>query len=65
VDGERDAEEIAELAVEVACATLGVLDGADDDLGQGAESLLFGIGEMSILLGLLRAFFRFCEQNLE
>lgn len=29
-----------------------------------SESLLYGIGEMSILLGLLRAFFRLCEQNL-
>ena len=39
VDGERDAEEVAELAVEVAGAALGVLDGADDDVGQGAEPL--------------------------
>lgn len=28
------------------------------------ESLLYGIGEMSILLGRLRAFFGLCEQNL-
>ncbi|MEB3214379.1 MAG: hypothetical protein VKL39_23730 [Leptolyngbyaceae bacterium] len=28
------------------------------------ESLLHGIGEMSTLLGLLRAFFHLCEQNL-
>lgn len=28
------------------------------------ESLLYGIGEMSILLGLLRVFFGLCEQNL-
>lgn len=35
-------------------------------LGAGAvwESLLYGIGEMSILLGLLRSFFGLCEQNL-
>ena len=39
VDGERDAEEVAELAVEVDGAALGVLDGADDDVGQGAEPL--------------------------
>jgi hypothetical protein len=32
--------------------------------GNVFESLLYGIGEMSILLGLLRAFFSFCEQNL-
>jgi hypothetical protein len=32
--------------------------------GQVSESLLYGIGEMSILLGLLRAFFKQCEQNL-
>ncbi len=30
-----------------------------------SESLLYGIGEMSILLGLLRAFFGLCEQNLD
>jgi hypothetical protein len=29
-----------------------------------SESLLYGIGEMSILLGLLRFIFRHCEQNL-
>lgn len=29
-----------------------------------SESLLYGIGEMSILLGLLRYVFRQCEQNL-
>lgn len=28
------------------------------------ESLLYGIGEMSILLGLLRHIFQQCEQNL-
>lgn len=28
------------------------------------ESLLYGIGAMSVLLGLLREFFRLCEQNL-
>lgn len=35
-------------------------------LGAGAvwESLLYGIGEMSILLGLLRSLFELCEQNL-
>jgi hypothetical protein len=33
--------------------------------GSVAESLLYGIGEMSILLGLLRTFFGFCQQNLE
>ncbi len=32
--------------------------------GTVAETLLYGIGEMSILLGLLRAFFGLCEQNL-
>ena len=32
--------------------------------GQVAESLLHGIGEMSILLGLIRTFFELCEQNL-
>ncbi len=32
--------------------------------GQVGESLLYGIGEMSILLGLLRAIFQQCEQNL-
>jgi hypothetical protein len=37
VGEERDAEEVAELAVEVAGATLGMLDGADHDVGQGAE----------------------------
>ena len=29
------------------------------------ETLLHGIGEMSILLGLLRSFFLLCEQNLD
>ncbi len=29
-----------------------------------SESLLYGIGEMSILLGLLRSIFQQCEQNL-
>jgi hypothetical protein len=33
--------------------------------GAVAESLLYGIGEMSILLGLLRIFFGLCQQNLE
>jgi hypothetical protein len=32
--------------------------------GSVAESLLYGIGEMSILLGLLRTFFGLCQQNL-
>lgn len=32
--------------------------------GTVSESLLYGIGEMSILLGLLRVFFGLCEQNL-
>ena len=32
--------------------------------GLVSESLLHGIGEMSILLGLLRVFFGLCEQNL-
>lgn len=32
--------------------------------GEVLESLLHGIGEMSILLGLLRVFFGLCEQNL-
>ena len=32
--------------------------------GVVSASLLYGIGEMSILLGLLRVFFGFCEQNL-
>lgn len=32
--------------------------------GQVGESLLYGIGEMSILLGLLRSIFQQCEQNL-
>ena len=31
--------------------------------GSVAESLLFGFGEMSILLGLLRTFFGLCQQN--
>jgi hypothetical protein len=29
-----------------------------------SKSLLYGIGEMSILLGLLRVFFGYCQQNL-
>ncbi len=29
------------------------------------ELLLHGIGEMSILLGIRRAFFQFCQQNLD
>jgi hypothetical protein len=33
--------------------------------GIGWESLLHGIGEMSILLGLLRVFFGLCELNLD
>ena len=32
--------------------------------GVVSASLLYGIGEMSILLGLLRVFFGLCEQNL-
>lgn len=32
--------------------------------GGVSESLLYGIGEMSILLGLLQTFFGLCEQNL-
>jgi hypothetical protein len=32
--------------------------------GEVSESLLYGIGEMSIVLGLLRTFFGLCEQNL-
>jgi hypothetical protein len=32
--------------------------------GTVAETLLYGIGEMSILLGLLRVFFGYCQQNL-
>jgi hypothetical protein len=32
--------------------------------GTAWESLLYGIGEMSILLGLLRSFFELCQQNL-
>jgi hypothetical protein len=32
--------------------------------GTAWESLLYGIGEMSILLGLLRSFFGLCQQNL-
>ena len=33
--------------------------------GGVSETLLYGIAEMSILLGLLRSFFGLCEQNLE
>ncbi len=33
--------------------------------GIGSVSLLHGIGEMSILLGLLRVFFGLCERNLD
>lgn len=33
--------------------------------GEVLESLLYGIGEMSILLGLLRAFFQCCAKNLD
>jgi len=33
--------------------------------GEASESLLHGIGEMSILLGLLHAFFQQCIENLE
>ncbi|NEP18762.1 MAG: hypothetical protein F6J97_17990 [Leptolyngbya sp. SIO4C1] len=33
--------------------------------GEASESLLHGIGEMPILLGLLRTFFGLCEQNLD
>ncbi|MGF1514092.1 MAG: hypothetical protein ACFB5Z_10410 [Elainellaceae cyanobacterium] len=32
--------------------------------GQVSESLLYGIGDMPTLLGLLRLFFGLCEQNL-
>ncbi|MDB9528639.1 hypothetical protein PN498_21790 [Oscillatoria sp. CS-180] len=32
--------------------------------GEVSESLLYGIGEMSILLGLLRMFFNLCDRNL-
>ena len=32
--------------------------------GELSESLLYGIGEMSVLLGLLRTFFGLCERNL-
>jgi hypothetical protein len=33
--------------------------------GEVSETLLYGIGEMSILLGLLRTFFGLCAQNLD
>jgi hypothetical protein len=33
--------------------------------GVVSETLLYGIGEMSILLGLLRSFFGLCAQNLK
>jgi hypothetical protein len=36
-----------------------------DQGGAVSESLLHGIGEMSILLGLLRSFFGLCAQNLD
>jgi hypothetical protein len=39
VTGEGDAEEVAELSVEVHGAALGMLDGADQDVGQRAEAL--------------------------
>ena len=39
VSGEGDGEEVSELAVEVHGAALGVLDGADEDIGQRAKSL--------------------------
>ena len=39
VGGERYAEEVPELAVEVHGAALRVLDGADEDVGQGAKAL--------------------------
>ncbi len=32
--------------------------------GEAFESLLYGIGEMPILLGILHAFFQLCDQNL-
>jgi hypothetical protein len=32
--------------------------------GEVWESLLYGIGEMTILLGILRSFFQRCTQNL-
>ncbi|MDP9037334.1 MAG: hypothetical protein M3O50_21250 [Myxococcota bacterium] len=36
---EGDGEEVTELAVEIHRATLGMLDGADDHVREGAESL--------------------------
>jgi hypothetical protein len=39
VCGEGYGEEITELAVEVHGAALGVLDGADEDVGQRAQAL--------------------------
>lgn len=36
-----------------------------DTDGSVGETLLFGAGEMSVLLGLLRTFFALCEQNLD
>ncbi|MEO1132177.1 MAG: hypothetical protein AAFX40_05650 [Cyanobacteria bacterium J06639_1] len=35
-----------------------------DPDGTANESLLHGIGEMSVLLGLLRMFFKLCEHNI-
>jgi hypothetical protein len=39
VGGERHGEELSELAVEVHGAALGMLDGANQDVGQGAKPL--------------------------
>src|SRR5208283_212275 len=39
VGGERDGEEVSELAVEVHGAALGMLDGADEYVRQGAKAL--------------------------
>ncbi len=36
-----------------------------EDNGAVSESLLYGIGDLPSLLGLLREFFQLCEQNLE
>ena len=39
VSGQGDGEEISQLAVEVHGAALGMLDGADEDIGQRAQAL--------------------------
>ncbi len=39
VRGEGNGEEISELAVEVHRAALGMLDGADEDIGERAKAL--------------------------